>query len=97
LNNFGYNPVGIIAARWPSSGTDVSKHVVAGSKTPKTGTTYTIRHTPKTIIVTGGDVSQILINGTDAGSTAGAFKLGVGETIAITYGAVAPITSVFTE
>jgi hypothetical protein len=55
------------------------------------------RHTPKTIVVSGGDVSQILINGADSGSTAGAFKLGVGETIAITYNTSAPSTVVFAE
>ena len=58
---------------------------------------YTVRHTPKTVVVTGGDVTQILINGADAGSTAGTFKLGVGETIAINYSTSAPMTRVFAE
>jgi hypothetical protein len=61
------------------------------------GTAYTVRHTPKTIVVAGGDVSQILVNGADVGLTAGAFKLGVGETIAITYNTSAPTTLVLAE
>ena len=56
-----------------------------------------IRHTPKTIVVRGGDVSQIRINGSDAGSRAGTFKLGVGETITITYNTAPPATLVFAE
>ena len=97
VNNFGYNPVGGIVNPWPSTGTDLTNNVASGSAAPASGTVYTIRHTPKTIVVTGGDVSQILINGADAGSATGTFKLGVGETIAITYNTSAPVTSVFAE
>jgi hypothetical protein len=97
VNNFGYNPVGGIVNPWPSTGTDLTNNVASGSATPASGTVYTIRHTPKTIVVTGGDVSQILINGADAGWAAGTFKLGVGETIAITYNTSAPGTLVFAE
>jgi len=96
-NNLGYNPVGSISSPWPSSGTDLTNNVVSGSTAPQSGTPYTVRHTPKTIVVTGGDVSQIVINGANAGSTAGTFKLAVGETIAITYSASAPTTAVFAE
>jgi hypothetical protein len=96
-NNFGYNPVGIISNPWPSNTTDLTNSVSLGSATPQSGTVYTIRHTPKTIVVTGGDVSLILINGADAGSTAGTFKLGVGETIAINYSISPPATLVFAE
>jgi hypothetical protein len=84
-NNFGYNPVAVISDPWPSNTTDLTNDVVSGSSTPQSGVQYTVRHTPKTVVITGGEVSQLLINGTDAGSTAGTFKLGVGETIAITY------------
>jgi putative cofactor-binding repeat protein len=97
VDNFGYNPVGSIANPWPSNGTDLTNTVTSGGAAPASGTVYTVRHTPKTIVVTGGDVSQILINGADAGSTAGTFKLGVGETIAIIYNASAPMTLVFAE
>ena len=97
VDNFGYNPVGSISNPWPSTGTDLTNNVASGSGAPASGTVYTIRHTPKTIVVTGGDVSEILINGADSGSTAGTFKLGAGETIAITYNTSAPVTRVFAE
>jgi hypothetical protein len=97
LNNFGYNPVGVISNPWPSNGTDLTNNAAAGKATPHSGTAYTIRHTAKTITISGGNVSQILINGAVAGATAGTFKLGVGETITITYGSPAPTTRVFAE
>jgi hypothetical protein len=96
-NNFGYNPVGAISTPWPQNGTDLTNRVSPGSAAPQSGTVYIIRHTPKTIVVSGGDVSRIRIDGAEAGSTAGAFKLGVGETIAIEYGSSAPATLVFAE
>jgi len=96
-SNLGYNPVGSISSPWPSSGTDLANNVVSGRTAPQSGTPYTVRHTPKTIAVIGGDVSQILINGANTGSTAGTFKLAVGETIDITYSASAPTTAVFAE
>jgi hypothetical protein len=96
-NNLGYNPVGNISNPWPSSGADLTNTVVSGNSDPQSGVVYTVRHTPKSIVVTGGDVSQILINGADAGSTAGVFKLGVGETIAITYNTSPPAAIVFAE
>ena len=97
VNNFGYNPVGRIVNPWPSSATDLTNDVVLGSPAPASGSVYIIRHSPKTIAVTGGDVSRVLINGVDAGSTAGTFKLSVGETIAITYTSSPPATLVFAE
>jgi hypothetical protein len=97
VNNFGYNPVGSISHPWPSNGTDLTNQVSSGSATPRSGIVYTIRHTPKTIIIRGGDVSQIAIDGADVGSTAGGYKLGVGETIAVTYDAAPPATLLFAE
>ena len=97
VHNFGYNPVGGIINPLPLNNSDLTNAVAAGVSTPESGATYTVRHTPKTISVAGGDVSQILINGVDAGSTGGTFKLGVGETIAISYGSSAPTTSIFAE
>lgn len=96
VNNPGYNPVGSISNPWPSNGTDLTNQVNSGTSTPDSGTAYTIRHTPKTITIMGGDVSQIRINRADAGSTAGAYKLGVGETIAVTYTSP-PAALVFAE
>jgi hypothetical protein len=97
VNNFGYNPLGVIANPWPSSGTDLTNQTVAGTAAPVNGTQYTVRDTPKTIVVSGGDVAGIQIDGADTGSKGGAFKLGVGETIAIFYNTLAPTTVVFAE
>lgn len=96
-NNLGYNPVGNISNPWPKNGSDLTNAVASGTPGPQSGVAYTVRHTPKSIVVTGGDVSQILLDGADVGSTAGAFKLGVGETITLTYAASAPATLVFAE
>jgi hypothetical protein len=96
-DNVGYNPVGAIANPWPTSNGDLTNNVGAGSPNPRSGTVYTVRHSPKTIVVTGGDLSQITINGVDTGSVAGVFKLGIGETIAITYGTRIPTSAVFAE
>ncbi len=68
----------------------LTNDITAGSPNPQSGTVYTVRHSPKTIVVTGGDVSQITINGVDTSLTAGAFKLGIGETIAVTYDTLVP-------
>ena len=56
-----------------------------------------MRHSPKTIVVTGGDLSQISINGVDTGLTAGVFKLGIGETIVVTYDTLIPTSAIFAE
>jgi hypothetical protein len=97
INNAGYNPVGNIPDPWPSSGGELGNDITAGSPNPQSGTFYTVRHSPKTIVVTDGDVSQININGVDTGLTAGVFKLGIGETIAVTYDTLVPTTAVFAE
>lgn len=96
INNFGYNPVGAIANPWPVGTGDLTNEVTGGSPDPQSEKVYTVRHTPKTIIVTSGAGSQIAINGVDTGLAAGVFKLGVGETIAISYDA-APATAIFAE
>ena len=49
------------------------------------GQRYTVRQSPKTIIIAGGVVTQIAIDGTPTGLSAGVFKLGLLETIAVTY------------
>ena len=96
INNFGYNPVGTIASPWPVSNGDLTNEVSGGSPDPQSGQVYTVRHTPKTIVITGGTGLQIAINGVDTGLAAGVFKLGVGETIAISYDTV-PTTAIFAE
>jgi hypothetical protein len=96
INNFGYNPIGPISNPWPTGNGDLTNNVDAGSPSPQSGTIYTVRHTPKTIVVTNGAVSQITINGLNTGLTAGVFKLGIGETIAISYDVVST-TAIFGE
>ena len=97
INNAGYNPVGNIPDPWPASGGDLTNEVSGGSPNPQSGTVYTVRHSPKTIVVTGGDLSQISINGVDTGLTAGVFKLGIGETIVVTYDTLIPTSAIFAE
>jgi hypothetical protein len=94
--NAGYNPVGTIANPWPVNNGDLTNEVIGGGSDPQSAKVYTVRHTPKTIVVNGDTILQININGVDTGLTGGVFKLGVGETIAINYD-VAPITAVFAE
>jgi hypothetical protein len=96
-NNLGYNPVRLISNAWPSNGTDLTNNVMAGNAFPQNAVAYTVRHSPKTLVVTGANVLQILVDGADTGVTAGSFKLGVGETIAIAYTAPAPAVRVFAE
>jgi parallel beta helix pectate lyase-like protein len=96
-NNSGYNPVGNIPDPWPRQDGELTNNVVSGNPGPQSGTSYTVRHSAKTIILTGGDVSQIAVNGVNTGLTAGVFKLGVGETIAVTYDTLVPATAVFAE
>jgi hypothetical protein len=96
-NNTGYNPVGVIPNPWAVTGGDLTNHPAGGSVEPESGNLYIIRETPKTILVSGGSVSVILIDGMDCGLTSGNFKLGVGESIAITFSGAAPTTQVFAE
>jgi hypothetical protein len=83
IHNAGYNPVGVIANPWRATG-DLTNDG-GGSSNPVSGQLYTARQSPKTIIITGGVVTQIAIDGTPTGLKAGVFKLGIGETIAVTY------------
>jgi hypothetical protein len=47
-------------------------------------------------VITGGDVSEIEIDGTATGLSAGVFKLGISETIAVTYN-VPPTSAVVAD
>jgi hypothetical protein len=49
------------------------------------GRLYTVRQSPKTIIITGGVGTQTAIDGTPTGLSGGVFKLGIGETITVAY------------
>ena len=92
INNSGYNPVGTIANPWRATG-DLTNDG-SGSADPDSGRTYTVRQSPKTIVITDGDVSEIEIDGTPTGLSAGVFKLGIGETIAVTYSSLPTSTVV---
>jgi hypothetical protein len=85
INNAGYNPVGIIANPWHTSG-DLTNDA-GGGPDPVSGKPYKVKQSPKTIIITGGAVTQIAIDGSPTGLAAGVFKLGIGETITVTYSA----------
>jgi hypothetical protein len=83
LDNTGYNPVGTIADPWRPSG-DLSNEG-GGDTHPASGQVYTVRQSPKTIMIAAGAVKQIAIDGFPTGLSAGVFKLGIGETIAVSY------------
>jgi Right handed beta helix region len=92
INNSGYNPVGAITNPWRPTG-DLTNDG-GGSANPASGQLYTVRQSPKTIIITGGSVTEIDIDGTSTGLSAGVFKLGIGETIAVTYSSLPTSTVV---
>jgi hypothetical protein len=75
--------VGIIATPWHPSGDLTNSE--GGSADPVSGQFYTVKQSPKTIIIAGGSVTQIAIDGTPTDLPVGVFKLGIGETIAVIY------------
>jgi hypothetical protein len=94
INNSGYNPVGLVQNPWLASG-DLTNDG-GGSATPTSAKVYTVRQSPKTIIVAQGDVTEIAIDGMQTGVSSGVFRLGIEETIAITF-AAAPTTTIWAE
>jgi hypothetical protein len=83
INNSGYNPVGTIALPWHPNFALTNDG--GGSANPLSGRPYTVKQSPKTIIITGGVGTQIAIDGTPTGLSGGVFKLGIGETITVAY------------
>jgi hypothetical protein len=83
VNNSGYNPVGIIPNPWHPNGALTND--AGGAAAPVSGRLYTVRQSPKTIVIADGAGTQIAIDGMPTGLSAGVFKLGIGETIAVTY------------
>ena len=59
-----------------------------GTANPVSGRLYTVKQSAKTIIITGGAGTQLAIDGTPTGLSGGVFKLGIGETIMVTYSSV---------
>jgi hypothetical protein len=94
INNAGYNPVGLVQNPWRGSG-DLTNDG-GGSINPASAKVYTVRQSSKTIVVSGGNVSEIAIDGIPTGVSTGIFKLGIGETIAIAF-EVAPTTAVWAD
>jgi hypothetical protein len=94
ISNSGYNPVGAIPNPWRTTG-DLTNDG-GGSADPVSGRLYIVRQSPKTIIITDGVVAQIAIDGTPTGLSTGVFKLGIGETIAVTYSST-PTTKVVAD
>jgi hypothetical protein len=91
IENGGYNPVGIISAPWRTNG-DLTNDG-GGDADPISDQVYTVRQSSKTIIITGGSVTDIAIDGTPTGLSAGVFKLGIGENILVSFNAT-PTTRV---
>lgn len=91
-DNFGYNMKGTggatIATPFPTGAGNVT-NTASTNAAPDSATLYTNVTSPKTYTVTGGTVSVIAINGVGTGLAQGAFNLGLGDTIMITY-SVAP-------
>jgi Right handed beta helix region len=94
INSSGYNPVGPIQNPWLASG-DLTNDG-GGAPSPTSAKVYTVRQSPKTIVVAQGNVTEIAIDGMQTGVSSGAFKLGIGETIAITFVA-SPTTTIWAE
>src|SRR5262249_41488815 len=65
IDNSGYNPVGPIANPWNAGG-DLTNNG-GGDFNPTSGQRYIVRQSPKTIIITGGKVTGIEIDGTATG------------------------------
>ena len=86
VNNSGYNPLGTIALPWLPNGALTNDG--GGSANPVSGRLYTVRQSAKTIIITGSAGTQIAVDGTPTGLSGGVFKLGIGETIMVTYSSV---------
>lgn len=91
-DNFGYNLKGAggatIATPFPT-GTGNVMNYPSTNAVPDSGVLYTNVHSTKNYTVSGGTVSAIEINGISAAILGGAFKLGIGDTIKVTY-SVAP-------
>lgn len=97
-NNMGYNPIGVITNPFPTSGSGNITNSSQAAAVPASGTTQTVVYTPKRIIMTGGTISNVTIDGTTVASAASNFylALGVGETFSVTY-SVAPTIKVYCD
>lgn len=99
-NNMGSNPIGVITNPFTTSGSGDILNVSQPTNPaalPAIATTWTNRFTPKTITITGGASVVTAINGATV-ATASPFicKLGVGETINVTYSGT-PVFKVYCE
>lgn len=95
--NVGYHP-GNTSNPWIAAG-ELRANVGGGGTTdPAAATTYTVGSGPCTILIRGGTITNIFVNGNTFTSTAGDYllKMGPGDTIRIQH-AGAPTTRVFWE
>lgn len=95
-DNTGYNPVGIITNPYPAATGNLT-NLEAAQAYPTSEAVYTVVYTPKTVIVGGGTISAIDVNGLTTGLTSGVFHLGVGETIKVTHSVNPTINQVRAE
>jgi hypothetical protein len=84
VNNCDYSPVGTITNPWPKIGADLTNRVNGGTASRQSGVTYTIRQTPKTVVVSGCNIFRHRGQWSQ-GTASGAFKLGVEESITFVY------------
>lgn len=94
-DNPGYNPVGAITNPFTASTGDI-RPASAAQANPTSATTYTNRLTPKTVLITGGTITAIVIDGTSTTLSQGVFKLGIGETYSVTFTG-SPTSKVYSE
>ena len=80
----GYNPINSISNPYPAT-TGTLTNASKAQAYPTSGVVYTVDITPKTIIVGGGTISDIAINGVYTGLTKGVFHLRVGEQIIVAW------------
>lgn len=82
--NYKYNPVGIITNPYPATTGDL-KNTSGVQAYPTSTAVYTVKQTPKTVIVGGGTITTIYIDGVDTGLTAGVFRLARNQTIRVDW------------
>lgn len=94
-DNFGYNLKGAagaaVATPFPTGVGNVT-NTASTNAAPDSAVVYTNVTSPKTYTVTAGTVSEIMINGIVSGATTGAFMLGIGDTIKVTYTVTPTVT-----
>jgi hypothetical protein len=86
-SNAGYNPIGAVTNFVENTGHTANP--ATGTATPTSATTYTVRITPMQLIIIGGTVTAIVVNGKTIASaaTTEVLELAIGDTFAVTFSA----------